>query len=71
MEDLPGVPLAPEHRLSVLVQDRPVVGANLRHPRFAEIFLGQDVHRHRGPFGRRGDAFLAEARQNPFAKFMV
>ena len=62
MKDLPGVPLAPEHRLSVLVQDRPVVGADLRHPRFAEIFLGQDVHRDRRPFGGRGDTFLAEDR---------
>jgi hypothetical protein len=62
MKDLPGVPLAPEHRLSVLVQDRPVVGADLRHPRFAEIFLGQDVHRHRRPFGGGGDTFLAEDR---------
>src|SRR5262249_2840401 len=49
-------------RLPLLVQERPVVGADLRHPRLAEVLLGHDVHRHRGPLGRRGDAFLAEDR---------
>ena len=70
VEDLPGVPLAPEHRLSILVQDGPVIGADLRHPRLAEILLSQDVHRDRGPLGRRGEALLAENRGSIWVSYL-
>jgi len=63
VEDLSRVPLTPQDRPALAVEQRLAVRRVLRHPGLAKVLLGQDVGRDPRPRGRHRDPLLAEHRR--------